>query len=220
MKEKFLAEDKSSSGVVEHTQSLVFAIADSLGYNSQKIREIYKKLYDVVKPSKKYRNVICHGDLWANNLMFNNKEAHQPECVLVDFQTLRYAPGVLDILQFLYLNTTPNYRKQHERELIELYATVLEKTVKDNDETKTAIVPSLEEILEAYHDARHFGASIASFYLPFILVDQEKMKEMLGGQDALFSDRTEATFAYMKQNESFKNRIEEVIKELADIADL
>ncbi|KAJ8971339.1 hypothetical protein NQ314_000752 [Rhamnusium bicolor] len=35
-----------------------------------------------LRPSEKYRNTVCHDDLWRNNMMFNEINT----CVLVDFQ--------------------------------------------------------------------------------------------------------------------------------------
>ncbi|XP_058803311.1 uncharacterized protein LOC131671126 [Phymastichus coffea] len=227
LKEKFFPNDTSTrqstiNVLIENTMNLVFAMADSFQRSSQNIRKLYKKLFEVVKPSKIHRNVICHGDLWANNLMFNDSDP-EPQCVFVDFQTMRYAPNVLDVLQLLYLNTTLNYRKQHEKEFIRVYSLTLERTIQNNDETNTAVAPTFEENIEAYEDLRLFGASLASIYLPFILLDQKIINELYNGPDgfsnALYTDKTEITFAYMKRNESYKNRIEKVINELADIAD-
>lgn len=39
-----------------------------------KLPELVHKIVDFVKPSGKFRNVFCHGDLWANNLLFMYEE--------------------------------------------------------------------------------------------------------------------------------------------------
>lgn len=40
-----------------------------------------------MSPSAKHKNVLCHGDLWANNIPFKYGDDGKPvECCLVDFQ--------------------------------------------------------------------------------------------------------------------------------------
>lgn len=42
-------------------------------------------------PSKKHRNVLCHGDLWSHNLLFKYDANRNPvDCCLIDFQLARY----------------------------------------------------------------------------------------------------------------------------------
>ncbi|CAB3368315.1 Hypothetical predicted protein [Cloeon dipterum] len=75
--------------------------------------------------SAKYRNVLSHGDLWVNNMLFKDELDHV-EAVLVDFQTYRYAPPILDLLMLLHCATSREFRAQHQKELIELYFRELE----------------------------------------------------------------------------------------------
>lgn len=202
-----------SSGV-----DVVAVVAEKLGANSQKLRDAFHDVKKIAKPSQKYRNVICHGDLWTNNMMFDDT-LPIPKCVLVDYQCLRYAPLVLDILHFLYVNTTRAYREKHERELIEFYHGVLVKSVELSDATKSANVPCLEETLKAYSDSRLFGICLATLYFPFILVDSKVMNEKIeyeGFNNVLFGNRSEFTLDYMDKDGFFKLRVEEAVMELVD----
>lgn len=202
------------------SMNLVAAVAEGLNRDPEKLRTTFDLIYDLVKPSSKHRNVICHGDLWPNNMMFNDV----PHCVLVDFQTIRYAPLVLDILQFLYLNTTRQYREKNERHLIAFYHSVLEETIKNNDKTQKAEIPTLEEVIASYEDFRLFGTVAPCLYFPIHLIDQQfvmdnPLKDSEGFENFVVGDRVEVTLAAMKKDTWFKNKIEQAVIEFSEVSE-
>ncbi|KAJ3653625.1 hypothetical protein Zmor_012865 [Zophobas morio] len=71
------------------------------------------------KSSTKFKSTICHGDLWKNNFMF--KVEDKIECVLVDFQSYRYAPPGQDVMTFLHFVTSEEVRTKHFDEFVEFY---------------------------------------------------------------------------------------------------
>ncbi|CAD6999438.1 uncharacterized protein LOC101459030 [Ceratitis capitata] len=86
------------------------------------LREFPKKMaviFELMQTSDKYCNVFCHGDLWANNVMYQyGKYGDSPvESRLVDFQISRYAPPMLDLITILTIPTSSAFRKQHLSEL-------------------------------------------------------------------------------------------------------
>lgn len=100
----------------------------------ERIEKLAGKLYDVmyhcVRDSSDNWMVICHGDLWINNLMFRYDECDRVEDVkFVDLQTLRYTSPVIDILHFLYTSTEYDVRRQHFDQLIDDYVESLHATL-------------------------------------------------------------------------------------------
>lgn len=83
-------------------------------------------LYDIMSRHVLNNNdtwpVVCHGDLWVNNLMFQKDLAGKVAHVkLVDLQTMRYTNPVIDILQFLYSSTEKDIRDNNLEHLIFVY---------------------------------------------------------------------------------------------------
>lgn len=200
---------------------VVSELAQRLGFDSQKTRKAYDQVYELVKPSDKHRNIICHGDLWGNNFMYAD-DSPLLKCILIDFQLCRYIPLAMDLLQFFHLNSTRKFRAEHEVELVKFYHSELEKTIKNNDLTNSAKVPSLDEIFAAMKDLRVYGLALATFYLPLILLDPQSRAECTNDSadynEYIFVDRTDVTIACMEKHEFCKKMIEEAVIELAEKA--
>lgn len=207
------------SGWVSVGANLAGSIAERLGFDPAKIHNAYNKLLDFIKPSKKHRNVICHGDLWSNNLMFSDSSP-MPKCVLIDFQVIRYAPLVTDVLQLLHLNATRSYREEHEVDLLKFYHSTLEQTVRTNDLANIAKVPTLEDIFKGMSDLRGFGLILATLAFPFVLQDKKQIAECTEDSESfkrfVFVDRRDVTLSYMKENEFFRKMMEGSVIELLE----
>ncbi|XP_043476902.1 uncharacterized protein LOC122507943 [Leptopilina heterotoma] len=91
------------------------------------------------------KKVLCHTDLWSNNILFQLDDNRNPiNCCLVDFQLCRYAPPALDVLIFLYFTTTKELKKKHFEELIDFYYDELKKNLEKEDVDIQGILPLLE----------------------------------------------------------------------------
>lgn len=92
---------------------------DSINEILPKFRLLMHQMKDFVKPSKDYRNVFCHGDLWSNNIMFKYatlsngidiNDRVPVAAILVDFQLAQFAPPALDLMVMLTMTSNCDFR--------------------------------------------------------------------------------------------------------------
>ena len=138
--------------------------------------------------------------------------------------SLRSIAMVTDIEQFLYLNCSRSFRDRFEKDLLQLYYVILEKTVKSGAESNNVEIPTIERIFEEYSDHTFFGAIIATLYLPAILVDSKTMKEVTSDpsyfKNFVLGDRLNFTIDYMNKNADYKSKIEVAVTELTEMSEL
>ncbi len=63
---------------------------------------------------------VTHGDYRLDNMLFGTSEGGYPLAV-VDWQTVGYGPGALDVSYFIGAGLLPEDRRGHERALVEQY---------------------------------------------------------------------------------------------------
>ena len=206
IKEKLFIVDGSSwfTFSLKNTIALAekFGLADSV-----KCTNIMEKLFDLIKQSKKHRNVICHADVHSNNLMFDDKG----NCVLIDFQVLRYSPMVNDVLQLLYVTAESDFRKKSENELLKHYHFLLDETVRKN--SSDAKTPSLDEIIQAYNDCRLYGKIYSMLTAPLLYINPEFLKGTLNDPKAF----QKFMFASIENDENYRNIVKATVEDLLSI---
>ncbi|KAH8419440.1 hypothetical protein KR222_011769 [Zaprionus bogoriensis] len=96
---------------------------DKLDYILENFTKRMSCIFELAKPSQTRLNATLHGDLWANNILFQyGKYGEIPiQCRFVDFQLARYAPPALDLLTVLTIPTTSQFRAAHLDELLVEY---------------------------------------------------------------------------------------------------
>lgn len=89
-------------------------------------------------------NVILHGDLWSNNIMFKyGDNGDAVDTVLVDFQICYYGPPALDVTYCMYTSSNNDVSELDWDMLVQHYYNELRTTLRKFNYSKK--VPSLME---------------------------------------------------------------------------
>lgn len=189
-------------------------LAEKFGFDSSLIPKIHDRVYERVRAMDGECNVICHGDLWKNNLLFNDIEQN---CILVDFQLLRYASVAVDIGMLLYLHTTEEDRKKFESSLLKHYYSVLYDTLLLNNVPKSEI-PKYESILKEFNEHRLVGLTYASLYSPGIHQNPDDLADIMNDPVKLkkwfLKERIDFIIASIDKNLVYEKLLKDIMTEL------
>ena len=195
---------------------LLVAVAKSLNLDSTCIPKITNRIFDAILSSETRRNVVCHGDLKSYNILFDDSQP-LPQCMLVDFQLVRYAPATVDVLQLLYLSTRRKFRKKHEKELLRHYHEAFCKTLRENDDGIIDI-PSIEDVVAEYEEMRVVGMVMASIYGPMIFMDAKECQELTKDSESFdkfaLGDRVDAVTRMMKIDVVYRDVVTDIVEEM------
>lgn len=215
-RESLFVRGNRSELTIASSSQVAVAVAKSIGLDHRNIPEVIDRIFEMANASKKWRNVVCHGDTKSFNLMFDDSKPI-PKCALVDFQLIRYVPATTDLLQMFYMNiSSRDYREKNEGTLLRHYHQVFCETLRDND--LEIELPSFEAVLEEYEDMRLFGLITATLYSHILFMDDkifaELTKDSDGYKNFMFGNRDEITLRMMRENPAYRILITEIITEL------
>lgn len=193
------------------TIDLVKKIAERLDLDHSHVRPGLRKAFTLLyDPKNLGRRVISHGDAWPNNYLFKNER----ECVLIDFQMVRYAPRMYDVAQLVYFSTTVELRKQLERKAIEAYHEELCATLNRNNLDSEK--PSLQVLLEEYEDARSTALLGAAIYYPIIFLTKKMLIDDEIYQKILLRKNNDLVMELYEEHEEYARRLNELTLEAVE----
>lgn len=185
----------------------------------------FEKIYDLVrKPPSQYRKVLCHRDIWRNNLMFQFKEptndySEPIDCVLVDFQLARCVPPAVDIIVTLYLLQQTNERKRDFLDNLKHYYDCLGMSLKHFEMDVQEILP-FDEIVESCEHFKLLGALIKAIYIQTTYFPCEEMKKLRSDdekyKDFVNNDRS-ILLKFIDTDKIFRDWMLEAVEELVEM---
>ncbi|KAL7289335.1 hypothetical protein TKK_0016703 [Trichogramma kaykai] len=219
---------------IVYTKNKKFGLSTPIAYEAMKmmatkygfqdsvnlVPKIHDRVHNLVRERKDQCNVICHSDLWRNNIMFND-EGGESSCILVDFQLLRYASPAVDINMFLYLNTTLEYRKTNEMLLFKHYYSVFSETLVKNSCELNGVL-SYSEMLKNYQKHKLVGLTYAAMYGPGLHLKPAEIAKLMNDAqlltDWLMHDRNSFIKSNLDADPVYEEKIKNIIYELMEEA--
>lgn len=117
------AMHKASAGVMkEVTQN--WKCGKILEKYEKEMHDLFTdKIFDLVKRNNSRFNVLCHGDLWSNNLMYKYDEetGKVTECLLVDLQMCHHNTPMVDLQYFIYSSLQQECRLTKVDHILQYY---------------------------------------------------------------------------------------------------
>lgn len=174
-----------------------------------------------VKPSSRYRNTVCHGDLWTNNILLKFDHQNNPiDCLLVDLQTLRYNPPAHDVMTFLYLTTNRSFRTLFMSQCLEIYYQALSEFLIQH-QVEVADVVSWEDFLGSCREAKEFAVNQSLTHFQNIMMTSEQVKELFAdlefGERHMFEDRSEYVVKLCRDDGEYREKLGEAVSDLMEV---
>lgn len=180
--------------------------------------KLLDKLYfQRVQSSDQFRNVICHGDLWASNILFKSGD-----CCFIDFQRTRYLPPAHDLLLVLYLTTNRRLRSKHMRDLIAIYYEELQQTLEKFGSDSGEIYP-FQTFMASIEYMKPQVVCMSILQLQFIGAAPEDIQPYITdekiSEEVFVRDRRGFIDAMCERSGTYKSRLCEALLDLEEICD-
>lgn len=185
----------------------------------QKIDALVDNCLELSKPQVKYRNVLCHGNIYSKNLLFKYERSVPVECALINFEFCRYFPPAFDVLTLIFYTTSKLFRQHYFTYLVQYYYDSLR-----NELTKQTL--DINEVLPLVSFQESINYLMPLVKLKTVLHLQEYgakdgfykaiKKEEMTYRQFLYEDQSEFLSSILKKDPMFKVMIIEALEELLD----
>lgn len=192
--------------------------------NSPKLVDILKalpnvvrKIFKFVESSKVYRNVILHGDIWVNNVMFKYDDNKPIEAKYIDFQFARYAPPAMDLATFFYASSTIDFRKKHLKDLLDIYCETIENELSIHNIPNSAL--PRDEILKSFNEYKIAGLIESAIFNHLTLLPSDVASDMMNSSEEyekFFQGCRKAKCVKAFEETHYSERMTEILSELID----
>lgn len=203
--------------VLTELVKLIFKNSLKLHEILEKFPETLKTIFKYAQPSKKYKNVVSHGDLWVNNFMFKYEDETPVDCKFIDYQLARYAPPAFDLAQTVYINSTKEFRAQHLDEILNTYCNAFEMELKNAHLDPSTI--SRSELLESFKEFHLVGLIEACVFGHLTLLPSTLSTSIMSSSEEydnfINQSRVETCLKAFKED-YYRKRMTEILSEIIE----
>ncbi|XP_046746332.1 uncharacterized protein LOC124411281 [Diprion similis] len=176
----------------------------------------------ILSPSTKYKNVICHRDLWANNMMVKYDGSGNPQhCCLIDLQFARYSPPAMDCVISLHLITDRETRDKHGESLLRVYYQTFE------DELRKAGLDARDHLewstfLKSCEETKSTALIYAVLNQPVTMLHPDTCSKQFAESpelltESLYNDRSALVCSQFLTVQPYRERITEALLEAHEL---
>ncbi|XP_059048507.1 uncharacterized protein LOC131843778 [Achroia grisella] len=184
---------------------------------------IWFSALELSKISSKYRNVVCHRDLWNNNILFHYKKVGEKsipdDCMVVDFQAVSYQPPAGDIMLLLCCNLDPKFREDNLNSFLDYYYQEL-RTILVNYRIKIEKVLNKEDFLNSADYLRKWGLIVCACLIPQFWIDDELTTKIfcdtIQFDKVLSKDKGTFIKNMMETNKDYRENVMEIFHEIIE----
>ncbi|KAJ8979423.1 hypothetical protein NQ317_002203 [Molorchus minor] len=193
-----------------------YVVSDEMANKIVKYINSEDGLKKLLRPSEKYRNVLCHDDLWRNNIMFNETD----DCLLVDFQLCRYTPPIFDVLLMLYINVEKNILRANFPLFLDMYYDFLKTELSYSSINNETVIPK-SSFLQSAQDYSLPALIESGLYGTNTFLPEELSTSVISNMDTFeefsFKNRSPFILKEYENNENYRKRFNNVLEPLFEI---
>lgn len=191
-------------------------------WDCSRFMEHVNGIYEIIKPSNHYRNVLSHQDLWTSNILFQKPSltSSSIHAKLIDFQCMRYLPPAADFMQLLHLTTRRAEREENFTEYLNIYYKSLSRHLSDYGLDSNLLLP-FTEFQSTCCIWRFLALINACILLPWIHMPEDslhnlKITNLKQYEQMAYVRRVDYIVEIMQGDREYKEFVEEIICELVE----
>lgn len=159
----FTEENLFAQGFLKLVQAFSVAVSNYGGCDvyAEKIakwnkQSVLNSFINIAEPMRCGFQVLNHGDLWLNNMMFKSDEENNPiDVSMIDYQGSFWGTPATDVLYFLISSVADDIKIEHFDDFIEFYHEKLTSALKEVKYDQH--IPTLSELHIDFLDKGSFG---------------------------------------------------------------
>ncbi|XP_026327651.1 uncharacterized protein LOC113235945 [Hyposmocoma kahamanoa] len=184
------------------------------------ITKLYEDVWTLMKPSIKYRNVVLHRDIWKNNILLKTLANGTVHAMIVDYQTVLYCSGMLDLSSFIYFNTNKNFRHNYLRNVQDHYYDILSRELNNVGIDISTVYSDKSVMLDSYEESLLFGLTQSGIIVPISAMGQNKTEELFCNPETSATintvSRSQEFIQIARENSNYENRVTDILDEMLE----